>query len=80
VGDSALSGLKDLPPRWDQLECVPLSLIIEKYFGSDGVDILHVDGEGYDNQIIRSNDLIKNSPKTIVFEYKDLSDEEKRNI
>jgi len=46
----------------------PLSWLINKYFTGIDVDILTIDTEGYDYEILKSNDWDRYRPKFVVFE------------
>lgn len=46
----------------------PLCSIIEKYFQDGQVDLVFIDAEGHDDEVIRSIDFDKSTPKAIVYE------------
>lgn len=47
--------------------------------GIETIDLLHIDAEGYDWVVLSQVDLIKFTPKIILYEHKHLSIEEKNN-
>lgn len=54
-----------------QVEIIPLNDLLTKH-GFQGVDLLHVDTEGYDFEVIRQLDFRCHRPRAILFEHKHL--------
>ena len=50
------------------VKCLPLGSVFDGYLGSQKIDILSVDTEGWDFKILKSNDWRKYRPKVIVIE------------
>lgn len=50
---------------------VPLAQLFEEHFANRTCDILSVDTEGFDFQILSSNDWSKHRPRVVVFEAND---------
>ncbi|MBN2169485.1 MAG: FkbM family methyltransferase [Actinobacteria bacterium] len=52
----------------NEVEIWPLSLVFEKYRPDQGIDFLSIDTEGYDLQVIKSNDWKRFKPEVICIE------------
>lgn len=52
----------------NEVEIWPLSLVFEKYGADKEIDLLSVDTEGYDYQVIKSNDWNRFKPSVICIE------------
>jgi FkbM family methyltransferase len=55
----------------DEIECLPLSEILDQYAGDKKIDLLDVDVEGYDLEVLKSNDWSKYRPSVILVEDQD---------
>lgn len=51
------------------VDVLPLSKVLDKYAGEfDTIDLLNIDAEGFDLEVVKSNDWSKYKPKVIVIE------------
>ena len=60
-----------------KVRCLPLDALLAKH-NVRKLDLLHIDAEGYDFKILRQLNFDKYQPGIILFEFKHLSDTEKR--
>jgi FkbM family methyltransferase len=69
VSDQRKSGRE--PMSTVEVECVPLSQILDQHLGrlgSDPLDLLTVDAEGLDLDVLQSNDWTRFRPRAVVVE------------
>lgn len=57
-----------------------VSSLFERYVGTQKIDLLQIDAEGFDYEIIKQIDFENNSPMIIHFEYSNMTDHEKSEI
>lgn len=59
-----------------KVDVKPLSEILKKHFDGDSIDFLTVDVEGFDLEVLKSNDWVKYRPRVVLAEIlgSDLSD------
>lgn len=73
--------IKESDPLQDirQISVRPLSKILNEYLSpSQDIDFMNIDVEGFDFEVLKSNDWQKNKPKVIVYE--ELGDFDNQNI
>lgn len=51
-----------------EIKTIPLSNVLDKYLNDNDIDFLTVDVEGFDFEVLKSNDWSKYRPKMIIFE------------
>ncbi len=61
-------GLKESITQTIQLETFPLEFIFEKYLENSQVDFLNIDTEGFEMEVLQSNNWQKFRPKVIAIE------------
>lgn len=61
-------GLKEAVKQKIEIETYPLSFIFQKYIQGDEIDFLNIDTEGYEMEVLESNDWGKYVPKVIAIE------------
>jgi len=54
--------------------CMSFSDIADLPPVRDGIDLLHIDTEGYDYEILKQFDFVRNQPGMVIFEHSHLSD------
>ena len=52
-----------------QVPVLAIQHIKETYLASDPIDFLHIDAEGYDFEILKTLDFLRNKPSIILVEY-----------
>jgi FkbM family methyltransferase len=60
----------------EEVPCEPLIDTLARH-GITSIDLLHIDTEGYDFEVIKQLDLIRQAPMAILYEHKHLSDADK---
>ena len=59
------------------VRCDTLAAVLEKHGLTSGVDLIHIDAEGYDYEILKQVDFSPRGPKAILYEHKHLTNVDK---
>lgn len=54
--------------EWYEATSLPLENIIDRYFFGKVIDLIFIDAEGFDDQVIRTINFDKCTPRTIIYE------------
>lgn len=59
-----------------QVPCMSFTEIAGSWLFEDGIDLLHIDTEGYDYEILKQFDFVRNQPGMVIFEHSHLSSDD----
>lgn len=72
--------IPDIEDRLETLEIDALSFdSLCKKLSIQGIDLLHIDAEGYDFEILKNIDFSQHRPRVLIFEHHHLTNEDKKN-